>query len=222
MFHGFLQTAPSFTKMITSEHNEYFQSTKTSFIVPTAPRIELTGSDIHPYFPGPTKHLDPKKRAWLDIKSKLHIKTPEKELFDMSDVDKLCENLHVSQIIPMQREVTLLGFSQGGGVALELGLNYFPEQYNRKVDKLILLSSFMTLDCHLWPKLASLKERNLLPNKILICHGGEDKMVPKSWATHTFKNLKKYVDDTTFIIDKTGGHEPSRAVWQKTLEFLES
>merc|ERR1712071_357211 len=118
MFHGFLQTAPSFTKMITSEHNEYFQSTKTPFIVPTAPRIELTGSDIHPYFPGPTKHLDPKKRAWLDIKSKLHIKTPEKELFDMSDVDKLCENLHVSQIIPMQREVTLLGFSQGGGVAL--------------------------------------------------------------------------------------------------------
>ena len=96
MFHGFLQTGPTFVKMVTSQHVNYFSHKSTSFVVPTAPRIDLTGSDIHPLFPGQVKHLDPTKRAWIDIKSKLHHKTPENEMISMEEVNKTCHQIHKS------------------------------------------------------------------------------------------------------------------------------
>ena len=143
-------------------------------------------------------------------------------MISMEEVNKTCHQIHKSQVLSSPDNQILLGYSQGGALALEFALSYFPQQYNRKIEKLILISSFRNHDCHLWNKLEILKKRNLLPNKILICHGGKDKMVPKSWAVDSYNNLKKYVDDTTFLLDKNGKHEPGKAVLQKTLDFMDS
>ena len=221
--HGFLQTGPSFVKMIKKVHPSFFDSKNTQFIVPTAPKIELTGKDIHPMFPGPTKNLDPNKRAWIDVKSTLKFENSELNMVNKQDFLDTCNKLNDDKLITGGENFTLVGFSQGSALALEFALNYFPEKHNKKINKLVLLSNFRNHDCHLWGShLEKLKERDLLPDKILICHGKKDKMVPIDWALHSYDNLKEHVDNVDFFVDETSKHEPSQKIWQRTLQFIEN
>merc|ERR1711974_9161 len=116
--------------MTKKVHPTFFDSKSTQFIIPTAPELELTGTDIHPLFPGPTRNLDPSKRAWIDVKSRLHFKTFERNMLDKNAVFKICDKLNREKLITDEKNLTLIGFSQGSALALEFALNYFPEKHN--------------------------------------------------------------------------------------------
>jgi phospholipase/carboxylesterase len=91
------------------------------------------------------------------------------------------------------REIFIAGFSQGGALALLLGLSY-PLKYNR----IACLSGYLPAGFELISSLQS-----LLTNKILITHGSQDEIIPVDNARATVQRLMASGLDVDYCEDNS-------------------
>jgi phospholipase/carboxylesterase len=136
-------------------------------------------------------------RAWYDIKSMaLEGRAPLDEVeASVIAVTELIEQ-QISAGIPSTR-ILIAGFSQGGVVALHLGL-----RFNKPLAGLVALSTYLCRP-DLIPNQGSEENRQLA---IFFAHGSSDDVVPYSAGEGAVKSLKSYgykVDFHTYAIDHT-------------------
>lgn len=138
------------------------------FILPHAPTrpVTLNGGMVMP--------------AWYDIASLASVSRA-----DLTGMAESQERLHAlmeherSRGIPFERQI-LAGFSQGGVLALTLGLRVCPE-----ILGVLALSTYLVGEEGTWPDAP-------IPGggpKIFVGHGNEDPMIPLSAATRTRRVL---------------------------------
>lgn len=121
-------------------------------------------------------------RAWFDVYSlNKHAKEDEAGIRES-------ENL-IGELIAKEREIgvpshkiILIGFSQGGAIALHTGLRY-PE----KLAGIFSLSSWLPLV----KKVADERTKINREIPILMFHGTDDDMVPFEWAKDSYDSLVK-------------------------------
>ncbi len=145
------------------------EETKTRFVFPHAPVQPIT---LNGGFP---------MRAWYDI-YELALGSREDEhgiAESASELEKLITREN-SLGIPANR-IVLAGFSQGGAMALYVGLNH-----NKKLAGILALSCYLPLADHLSEKHNLVNQR--IP--ILMAHGIHDPVVPIDWAHRSRDRLQ--------------------------------
>lgn len=91
--------------------------------------------------------------------------------------------------IPANR-IVLGGFSQGGAISLFAGLTA-----KTKLAGIVGLSSYLPLDAK-FPDFVKENDHNH-QTPVLMCHGGEDQVVPTSFGKLSYEMLKKQGFDVT-------------------------
>lgn len=122
-------------------------------------------------------------RGWYDIREMSSLQREEDAdgiETSANQIQSLIEHAKTQGFTADQ--ILLAGFSQGGAMALHVGLRY-PES----LAGILALSTYLVL-----PKQLA-HDRNPANNKIpvLQVHGSEDAIVPLSVATHCYQTLKK-------------------------------
>lgn len=129
-----------------------------------------------------TINLGMEMRAWFDIIA-IDINA-EQDAKGMQQSEKLIQELikrENDRGIPSDR-IILAGFSQGGAMALHIGLRYF-----EKLAGIIALSTFLPLADLLIREASSVNRR--IP--IFMAHGTVDPIVPFQFAKYSCEHLKE-------------------------------
>lgn len=121
-----------------------------------------------------------KMRAWYDIKSLDMDSRADVDgvLESCASVQALIEDEIANGIAPTK--IVLIGFSQGGVIALHLGT-----RFQQKLAGIAALSTYMCEP----KKLASEKHQANQHTPILCCHGQQDEVVPMSLGKVAFDTL---------------------------------
>ena len=131
----------------------------------------------------PQPHPSGSGRQWYPLYPHKWEQVPKAVL----DVEKVLNNLCLEQI-PLQK-TWLLGFSQGGAMALELATRI-------KFEGVFALSSYPH------PEWQPIKDSS----PIFLCHGNMDQVVPKEASQKSFKILRENgIKSELFLFE--GGHE---------------
>ncbi|MBT1451815.1 alpha/beta fold hydrolase [Glaciecola sp. XM2] len=153
---------------------------------PIAPELKLPDSlgvkFIFPHAPirPVTINNGMEMRAWYDIKSM--------DMESRADVDGVKESAAaVSQLIEAEiaagipaNKIMLIGFSQGGVIALHLGT-----RFNKPLGGIVALSTYMSA-AH---TLADEKSSANQDTPILCCHGQQDEVVPLFLGRSAYQTL---------------------------------
>ncbi len=140
------------------------------FVLPDAP-LHLTGYPEGAY-------------AWYDFQDhdRMEIENSRDYLFKVMDRFSDDPNLRPSPGSEKKpRPVILIGFSQGGVMSLEAGLNY-----KGKIAAIVSMSGYMPDP---WATLT--KAEAPLETPILLVHGAEDQVVPLEGSHHAAESLKQ-------------------------------
>ncbi|EKE01171.1 MAG: hypothetical protein ACD_21C00200G0004 [uncultured bacterium] len=123
-----------------------------------------------------------KMRAWFDVGNlERHAKEDEDGMRKSEKTIGQIISQELALKIPSEK-IVLVGFSQGGAMALQCGLRY-PE----KLAGILVLSAWLPL-AH-----AVVLERNISNQQtpILMLHGTLDPLIPIDWATKSCNHLKE-------------------------------
>jgi len=154
---------------------------------PIAPELKLAASlgvkFVFPHAPirPVTINNGMEMRAWYDIKSL--------DMGSRADVDGVVESsssvqalieAEIAAGIPAEK-IMLIGFSQGGVIALHLGT-----RFTQKLAGIVALSTYMCKP----ETLEEQKSEANLSTPILCCHGQQDEVVPASLGRIAYNTLK--------------------------------
>ncbi len=162
---------------------------------PIAPELKLA-SELGVKFIFPHAPIRPvtinngmEMRAWYDIKS-LDMESRADVtgvLESSSQIQALIENEIANGILA--KNIMLVGFSQGGVIALHLGT-----RFDQQLAGIVALSTYM---CE--PQtLRNEKNQANLQTPILCCHGQQDEVVPVSLGKYAYTTLKDNGYDVTW------------------------
>jgi phospholipase/carboxylesterase len=131
-----------------------------------------------------------KMRAWFDV-IKLDGCTETEDKLGILTSAKLIDELIAQEIannIPSNK-IFLVGFSQGGAMALQCGL-----RYQETLAGILVLSAWL-------PLATTISELNPANKNtpILLLHGLHDKIIPLSWATKSYTQLKELGCNTNML-----------------------
>lgn len=129
-----------------------------------------------------------KVRAWFDMIAldrnvQIGIDDIQEDEIGIMDSEKLIGQLierEIAQKIPSQK-IVLVGFSQGGAMALHCGL-----RYHTKLAGILVLSAWLPLA----RTVVADRDRVNLHTPILMLHGNKDDIVPIGWAEDSYNCLK--------------------------------
>lgn len=117
----------------------------------------------------------------------------------------------VNGIAPKPRPIIMMGFSQGGVMALEAGLNY-----KGKIRAIVSLSGYI------WDPAQTLEHPALpLDTPILMLHGKTDKVVDEDLNQRTYNALKRGGYHPV-LEELPMGHDVTKDEWNKVSKFLNS
>jgi len=121
-------------------------------------------------------------RGWYDIYSLSSLEQEdEKGIEDSrSRVEQLLQG-QIDQGIPNNR-IVLAGFSQGGAIAMHVGLSY-----PKPIAGILGLSTYLPFIRHSNLKLQTIQKKT----PVLMCHGNYDDIVPKQLGEATFNYLQE-------------------------------
>ena len=121
-----------------------------------------------------------------------------------------------SEGIPPSR-VAVGGFSQGGGIALQLA--YRGSQLGASLAAVFALSSFATDDSAMWASLEGDGSKRARP-PCYFRHGAEDDYILPEWAQRTAGRLGKAGVDVDFALERGVRHEMSNDELKALTAFL--
>ncbi|KAI2634870.1 Phospholipase/carboxylesterase [Hypomontagnella submonticulosa] len=156
---------------------------EVKFILPHAPRIPVTAADGM-QMPG-----------WYDILAlsgkvdDIRKDQDERGILLSRDYFHGLIQAEIDSGIPANR-IVLGGFSQGGAISLFAGLTA-----KTKLAGIVGLSSYLPLDAK-FPDFVKENDHNH-QTPVLMCHGGEDQVVPTSFGKLSYEMLKKQGFDVT-------------------------
>lgn len=129
-----------------------------------------------------TINMHMKMRAWYDIYTLDNL-----DLEDANGIQQSCEQIEnlIQQQNVNQERIVLAGFSQGGAIALYMGLTSV-----KPYAGIIALSTYLPF-LHIPEKRPNLKHQSL---PILQCHGNYDDVIPSRLGKETNEYLKKQSD----------------------------
>jgi phospholipase/carboxylesterase len=121
-------------------------------------------------------------RAWYDIKSMdMESRADLDGVRESSDLVQALVEKEIESGIPSKR-IFLVGFSQGGVIALHLGT-----RFNQPLAGIVALSTYMSAP----QTLADEKHQANADTPILFCHGQQDEVVPLFLGRSAFQTLKE-------------------------------
>jgi phospholipase/carboxylesterase len=114
-------------------------------------------------------------RAWYDIKQLNSLPEKEDEVGIRDSAEKICALIEQEKSLGLSSDkIILAGFSQGGAMALHVGLRY-PE----KLAGIIALSSYLPLNKLLTQEKSAVNQNT----PIMMAHGTEDPLIPVMFAS---------------------------------------
>ncbi len=155
---------------------------------PIAPELKLDDSlgikFIFPHAPvrPVTINNGMEMRAWYDINSlDMGSRADVTGVLESSELVKALIENEIKSGIPANK-IFLIGFSQGGVIALHLGT-----RFTQALAGIVALSTYMCEP----DSLAAEKHENNQQTKILCCHGQQDEVVPMMLGKMAFDTLQK-------------------------------
>ena len=113
-------------------------------------------------------------RAWYDIKQLGNLFQEEDEKGIRDSADKIIELIeHEQQLGMPSNKIILAGFSQGGAMALHVGL-----RYPKKLAGIIALSTYLPLRNFLLTEMSKVN----CGTSIMMAHGTQDPLIPINFA----------------------------------------
>jgi phospholipase/carboxylesterase len=127
-------------------------------------------------------------RGWYDISDQgLERRVDEQGIRGSTEAVSAVLDREIDAGIDSTR-IVIAGFSQGGAVALHLGL-----RYSRRLAGILALSTYLPLAESLQPEMDDAQRR--LP--IFIAHGSDDPLVPEELG----KRTAQYLDETGYLVE---------------------
>lgn len=155
---------------------------------PIAPELQLPDSAgvkfIFPHAPirPVTINNGMEMRAWYDIKSMdMESRADVEGVHQSSDLVQVLIEEEIASGIPANK-IFLVGFSQGGVIALHLGA-----RFNQRLAGIVALSTYMCQP----QSLAAEKHEANAGVPILFCHGQQDEVVPLFLGRSAYQTLKE-------------------------------
>lgn len=155
---------------------------------PIAPELKLPDSlgvkFIFPHAPirPVTINNGMQMRAWYDIKSMdMESRADVEGVLESADLVQALIEKEIASGIPANK-IFLIGFSQGGVIALHLGA-----RFGQSLAGIVALSTYMCQP----QTLASEKHEANANVPILICHGQQDEVVPLFLGRSAYETLKE-------------------------------
>jgi len=169
--HGSGDTGGGIRDWITSLDRDFEKTMRDNDV-----DIVFPSAELRPYSMAGGMEM----RVWFDRKG-LGAKFPEDKEGVRYSVNKIASAFDKKTY----GDVSVLGFSQGGCLALHLGLG--PSSFCDRIRSVVCMSSFLYDDSELF---SFLKERRNSPPPLLMMHGKEDNMVPMELGRKTFERFK--------------------------------
>lgn len=198
--HGSGDTGPGLRRWMSAllpDFETTFEKRGVSIIFPSAKEI--------PY----TMNGGEKQRVWFD-RIGLTYSSPE----DAVGVRRSASE--IERMVRHAERVIVLGFSQGGCMALHVG---FHPNFRQKISSIVCMSSFLYESSELYDEIARASKKERMP-PVMIAHGLDDRLIPLAFAKETARRLSVHVDRVTFLPLPGVEHEMTRTELEQARDFI--